>query len=77
MMEKALDKVLAIIDRHMSEYTQCMDGIVTYELDIVESDCALSKSEAERLDRQWKDAFERRAELADIYTEIMQTVMIE
>lgn len=76
-MDNVLAKVLAIIDRHMSEYTQCMDGIVTYEMDMVENDCALSKSEAESLDRRWKEAFERRAELADVYAEIVQTVVVE
>ena len=76
-MEKVLDKVLAIIDRHMSEYTQCMVGIVTYELDMVESDCALSKSEAERLDRKWQDTFERRAELLSLREEILQSVVIQ
>lgn len=75
-MDKALDKVLAIIDRHMSEYTQCMDGIVAYELDMIECDCALSKSEAERLDRQWQDAFERRAELVILRKEILQAVVL-
>lgn len=76
-MDKVLDKVLAIIDRHIQEYDTCMDGIVSYELEMVECDCALSKSEAERLDRKWQDAFERRAELVSLRKEIMQDVVLE
>lgn len=76
-MDKVLDKVLAIIDRHIEDYKLSMEGIVSYELDMVESDCALSKSEAERLDRKWQDAFERRAELVILRKEILQAVVLE
>lgn len=72
-----MDKVLAIIDRHIEYYELSMEGIVSYELDMVECDCALSKSEAERLDRKWQDAFERRAELVSLRKEIMQDVVLE
>lgn len=72
-----MDKVLEIIDRHIKEYATCMDGIVAYELDMVECDCALSKSETESLDRRWEEAFERRAELVSLREEILQAVVVQ
>ena len=75
-MDKVLDKVIAIIDRHIEDYKLSMEGVVSYELDMVECDCALSKSEAERLDRKWHDAFERRAELVSLREEILQAVVL-
>ena len=82
-MDKVLDKVIAIIDRHIEDYKLSMEGVVSYELDMVECDCALSNilreeilSEAERLDRKWHDAFERRAELVSLREEILQAVVL-
>lgn len=72
-----MEKVLEIIDRHIQEYATCMEDIVAYELDMVECDCALSKSEAESLDRRWKEAFERRAELVNLREEILDSVVVQ
>lgn len=71
-----MSKAEQIIKKHIEELENRLDGILAYELDMVDLGCPLSDSEREANDRKWKDLMSRKVELMAVLAEI-KNVAIE
>ena len=71
-----MSKAEQIIKKHIAELENRLDGLLAYELDMVDLGCPLSDSEREANDRKWKELMSRKVELMAVLAEI-QEVAIE
>lgn len=71
-----MSKAEQIIKKHIAELEQLANRIISYELDMEEIGCPLSKDELENNDRAWQDYQARRYELESVLAEI-KSVAIE
>ena len=59
-----------IIRKHIEELEQLADSLISYELDMADMGCSLSKAEREQNDRRWQEYQARRYELKTVLAEI-------
>lgn len=71
-----MSKAELIIRKHIEELEQLADSLISYELDMADMGCSLSKAEREQNDRRWQEYQARRYELIQVLAEI-KSVAIE
>lgn len=71
-----MSKAEQIIRKHIEEMEQLADSLISYELDMADMGCSLSKTEREQNDRRWQEYQARRYELIQVLAEI-KSVAIE